>query len=301
MMNGNYLKYFYWTVKKNSSKKAGEICHKTQSAISQAIVKLELSLDTNLLIRYNNRFELTQEGKELYIFAEKFLNDFEVLQQKLQEPTVEKPVLRIGISENYLVKINRLINLFLQSSVSYEIQIEAWDGEVIRKKFAEGLYDLMIGIHFEAEDRIPSTSFEHISIHLFDDKIGLCAHKDHHELLQKSHPIENLLEYPMILSKHSKKALQTQLKNEANKLTSIVLTNHPKSIPDLLQGTDYISLLSRSSIPVEHQQNIVFFNEKSFSLSFPIAMNYRTESHFGCENARKDFLQFTRDNLHLFS
>ncbi|PCJ17347.1 MAG: hypothetical protein COB02_14065 [Candidatus Cloacimonadota bacterium] len=301
MINGNYLKYFYWTVKENSSKKAGQICHKTQSAISQAIKSLEISLDTNLLIRYNNYFELTEEGKDLYVFAQKYIDDFEILQKKLHAPKIKKPQLKIGISQNYEEKVSKFINLFLKKSISYELSIESWDGDIIRKKFSEGNYDIIFGIHFEAEDRIPTSSFEHNSLFLFDDKIGLCADKNHHEFKNKNCYLENLLEYPMILSKHTKKAIQTQIKNNSIKLNAIALTNNPKTIANLMKDTDYISLLSECSIPLEHKNNIKYFNEKSLSANFPIVMSYRTEPHFGCNKGRQDFLNFTKNNLSLFN
>ncbi|MCO4780981.1 MAG: LysR family transcriptional regulator [Candidatus Cloacimonetes bacterium] len=299
MINGNYLKYFYWTVKKGSTKKAGAECHKTQSAISQAISKLEHSLDTTLLTRYSNSFELTNEGKELFIFAKNYIESYNDLQNKLNAPKVQKPKLRIGISKNYEDKVNLLIRDFIKEYVSYELIIEALDGDIIRKRFSEGKYDLIFGINFEADDRIPTSAFEHNSLPLFYDKIGLCAHKDHHELQQNS-SLEDLLSYPMILSDHIKNALTVQLEKESLSFEVAVIANNSKTIACLLQDTDYIAMLCQSSIPKEYKSSIQYFNEPRLQVEFPITMNYRTESAFGSSEARTKFVDFAASNTQIF-
>ena len=50
----------------NSFTEAAELCHISQSGISQSIKALEDEIGAKLLIRKNRKFELTEAGKHFY-------------------------------------------------------------------------------------------------------------------------------------------------------------------------------------------------------------------------------------------
>jgi len=57
------MEYFQAVVEKHSFSEAAEICHVSQSAISQQIARLEDELGVKLLERHNRTFRVTPAGE----------------------------------------------------------------------------------------------------------------------------------------------------------------------------------------------------------------------------------------------
>ena len=65
------MRYFIAVVETNSFFEAGEICHISQSAISQQIKALEEELQVQLLERHGRKFTVTPAGWYFYEQAKK--------------------------------------------------------------------------------------------------------------------------------------------------------------------------------------------------------------------------------------
>ncbi|MBO6094038.1 MAG: LysR family transcriptional regulator, partial [Oscillospiraceae bacterium] len=60
------MRYFIAVVETNSFFEAGEVCHISQSAISQQIKALEDELQVQLLERHGRKFTVTPAGQYFY-------------------------------------------------------------------------------------------------------------------------------------------------------------------------------------------------------------------------------------------
>ena len=60
------IQHFQAVVQENSFTEAAEVCHISQSGISQSIRALEEEIGVQLMIRKNRRFELTEAGEYFY-------------------------------------------------------------------------------------------------------------------------------------------------------------------------------------------------------------------------------------------
>lgn len=80
--NLNLFKYFYYVVYYNGFTNASKNLNVAQSSLSYNIKQLELQLDKNLIIRDNKKFELTEDGHNLY---ENLKTAFNVLNQNLEQ------------------------------------------------------------------------------------------------------------------------------------------------------------------------------------------------------------------------
>lgn len=77
---------FYHVVESGGFTKAAEMTYRTQSAVSQQIKKLEEELGCQLLERPSKRkFLLTPAGDILFAFTKKFLADYEVLLEQIDD------------------------------------------------------------------------------------------------------------------------------------------------------------------------------------------------------------------------
>jgi DNA-binding transcriptional LysR family regulator len=79
------LKVFCDLAETESFTKAAQINHVTQSAVSQQISSLERQFKSLLIERSKKKFRLTREGQVLYDFSKQIIQNYDSLQNKLQE------------------------------------------------------------------------------------------------------------------------------------------------------------------------------------------------------------------------
>lgn len=96
------IKYFQSVVQNNSFSEAAELCHISQSAISQQIKSLESELGVQLLERKNRKFILTPAGEHFYKKSLILIADYEQLcRETLKIARGNEAALRIGYPKNY--------------------------------------------------------------------------------------------------------------------------------------------------------------------------------------------------------
>lgn len=62
------IQHFQTIVQENSFTEAAELCHISQSGISQSIKALEEEIGVKLIVRKNRSFELTKAGEHFFTF-----------------------------------------------------------------------------------------------------------------------------------------------------------------------------------------------------------------------------------------
>ena len=96
------LQYFQAVVEQNSFSEAAEVCHISQSAISQQIKALENELGVSLLERHNRTFSLTPAGAHFYRKSLVVLSDLEQLRREtVRIAGRDEAHLNIGYSKCY--------------------------------------------------------------------------------------------------------------------------------------------------------------------------------------------------------
>ncbi|MBF0580019.1 LysR family transcriptional regulator [Erysipelotrichaceae bacterium RD49] len=91
------IEYFQAVVETGNFYEAADVCHVSQSAISQQIKKLEAELGVALLERHNRTFSLTPAGSYFYGQSLKWKKQLDEIIEKTREIAKPKPeALRIG-------------------------------------------------------------------------------------------------------------------------------------------------------------------------------------------------------------
>lgn len=100
-MNHKRLETFVWVATLGNFRKAAEILHTTQPAISARIAALEEELNIKLFEREggSSPIILTAKGKELLPYVEKILYQTEQLRKQAQITATYSGILRLGVSE----------------------------------------------------------------------------------------------------------------------------------------------------------------------------------------------------------
>ena len=139
--NLNLFKYFYYVVYYNGFTNASKNLNVAQSSLSYNIKQLEIQLDKILIIRDSKKFELTEEGYNLY---ENLKNAFSILNQNLEQFDNQNTTeLTIGIRHylsDFIFKDS--IVEFINTYSNIHINIKLYS-KLDVKKF-EDEYDILI-------------------------------------------------------------------------------------------------------------------------------------------------------------
>ena len=96
------MEYFQAVVEKHSFSEAAELCHVSQSAISQQIARLEEELGIKLLERHNRTFKVTPAGEHFYRKSLVLRSDAEQLIRDTKKIAAkEAATLRLGYYMGY--------------------------------------------------------------------------------------------------------------------------------------------------------------------------------------------------------
>lgn len=93
------LEIYYWTATLSSFSRAAARLNTTQPAVSQRIAALEREFGLTLIERGRGAISLTPKGRELLVFAERFLRLRTEMVAAITSPAATTGTLRLGVSE----------------------------------------------------------------------------------------------------------------------------------------------------------------------------------------------------------
>ncbi len=99
IMDFRSLELFHWVAKLSSFSKAAERMNTTQPAVSQRIAALEAELGLRVFDRSARSITLTQKGRTLADYAERFLRLRTEMLAEMATPAAMTGTLRLGVSE----------------------------------------------------------------------------------------------------------------------------------------------------------------------------------------------------------
>lgn len=99
MVDLRSLEVFYWTATLCSFRQAAERLNTTQPAVSQRIAALEETFGVRLFERRARSVCLTAKGRDLLVYAERFLRLRTEMMGAIASPETMRGVLRLGVSE----------------------------------------------------------------------------------------------------------------------------------------------------------------------------------------------------------
>jgi DNA-binding transcriptional LysR family regulator len=144
-MTFKQLEALYWAVRLGSFAQAASKLHTTQSAVSKRIQELEALFATPLFDRSVRTARLTEKGDQLFIAAQRMLEQRDATIEALQRPEATELHLRIGVTEltamTWLPRLVAAIHLQYPKVVIVPI---VNTGVVLRDKLLDDDVDLMI-------------------------------------------------------------------------------------------------------------------------------------------------------------
>ena len=140
------IQHFQTIVQENSFTEAAELCHISQSGISQSIKSLEEEIGVQLIIRRNRSFELTEAGKHFYKKSLVITADLEQLcRETVRIDRKDAAELRLGVLSTYSGdEFNRAIAAFSEKYPKVEITVVSGNHEDLYDGLRFGRIDLAL-------------------------------------------------------------------------------------------------------------------------------------------------------------
>lgn len=145
MITFKQIEAMYWVVKLGGFLPAAQKLHATQSAVSKRVQELEALVDTPLFDRSLRTARLTDKGQEMYLVAQRLLDEREKLMEQFLKPEVQRRRVRIGVTEvTAMTWLPRFVDQIKRCYPNVIIDPEVDSGAMLRDKLLADEIDLMI-------------------------------------------------------------------------------------------------------------------------------------------------------------
>lgn len=140
------IQYFQSIVQENSFTRAAELCHISQSGISQSIRALEDEVGVKLITRKNRSFELTEAGKHFYRKSLVITADLEqICRETVRIDRKDAAELALGYLSTYTGdEFNRAIAAFSEKYPAVELSVKSGNHEDLYDALRTGKIDLVL-------------------------------------------------------------------------------------------------------------------------------------------------------------
>jgi len=147
-LDPDLLKAFLAVADHQSFTRAAAILHRTQSAVSVQIRRLEERLDVRLFHRMRSGVALSAAGRELLVYARRLL-DLNAEAVDALRARKREAVVRLGVMDDYgTIVIPPLLARFTKSHPEIRVEIETGLTATMPARLGEA-YDLVIAMHPE--------------------------------------------------------------------------------------------------------------------------------------------------------
>jgi DNA-binding transcriptional LysR family regulator len=145
MLTFKQLEAIYWIAHLGGFSQAAHKLHTTQSAVSKRVHELEMLFETELFDRSQRSARLTEKGEEMFVLAQKMLQQRDAAVEQFSRPEVFERRVRVGVTElTAMTWLPRLVDLIQQCYPKVIIEPDVDLSVSLREKLLADEVDLMI-------------------------------------------------------------------------------------------------------------------------------------------------------------
>ncbi|WP_434799162.1 LysR family transcriptional regulator [Terrisporobacter vanillatitrophus] len=239
-MNIQKFMAFVITVEKGSFSKAAQILNYSQSGISRMINDLEKQWGVSLLLRDRSGVRLTSDGYKLFPLAKNICEDYEKLQNKVEElNNLESGLIRIGTFSSVATHwLPNIIKAFKKDYPNIDYELLLGDYNEIENWIIEGRVDcgfISLPTHNEFD-----------TIFLEEDKFLAVLPENHPLASLDFFPIESICDYPFMLLEKGVNTEVSDLLHKHNISPNVYFTTWDDySIMSMVESNLGISILPK--------------------------------------------------------
>ena len=166
MLTFKQLEAVYWIVRLGGFSQAAHKLHTTQSAVSKRIQEVETLLGTPVFDRSLRTARLTDTGEEVYVMAERLLEEREQHMRRLLKGGAQERHVRIGVTEvTAMTWLPRLVERIHDEYPKVTIDPEVDSGATLRDKLLANEIDVMVAADSFRDERFKVTSVGKLRLH----------------------------------------------------------------------------------------------------------------------------------------
>ena len=240
------LKYFVGIAETGNFSETSKNMFISQSAVSQQIKALEDELGMQLFVRKSRNVHLTESGRELLPLAKQVLRFVSDCQDKMSAlKGLLCGELNIGLTDSIEPFVRETMLRFMKIYPKVQVNLQYKALPELIKGLNNGEIDLMLSMK-------PTAPFEDIeSLPLLEYRLSAIMRKTHPLANKESVSFHDLEKHSIILPEkgiRERNALESFLNAETGQLNIRSLINNVNAILNILQESNYISILAEHSI-----------------------------------------------------
>jgi DNA-binding transcriptional LysR family regulator len=121
---------------------AADVVGRSQSAVSQKVLRLEEALGLRLFERTSRSLSLTQDGTRVLVAGRRLLAQYETFMQEMREPP-KLATLRLGVSENLVqTQLPLFLSRFSQQYPNVQLELTTGSSQELFAAHEAGLLDV---------------------------------------------------------------------------------------------------------------------------------------------------------------
>ena len=221
IQNLDRLKSFYHVFKQNSIVGASKTLHVSQSAVSQAIQKLEMEMGSVLFIRLHKQLVPTAAGERLYEIVKPFMLSLDIylrdLERGKEQPTGE---LRIGAPPEFgKVYLPSIIADFRKQYPEVTFVLEFGTPEMLLPLLKKGAMDFaLMDVFLTRNTHRDQLSLFHFNPVVEEEVILACSKKYNEVTMKKGHSFVSLSRQNFISYKKDQQTIKQWFKHHFSKV-----------------------------------------------------------------------------------
>lgn len=245
-MDIRQLQYFVGIAETGRFSEASKVLFVTQSAVSQQIKALEEELGTQLFVRQTHQVSLTESGQLLLPLARKVLRGIDECRDRIADlKGLLCGTLNLGLTYSLEPYIRETMLAFMERYPKVKINACYRSLTDLLRMLRNNEIDLMFSM-------MPTSPHEFVdSLPLMEYRLTAVMRKTHPLARKKTLTFADFLPHRLILPEkglRDRNAIESFIHTETGKLNVVALVNDVNAIMNILEESNYISILTEHTI-----------------------------------------------------
>lgn len=294
-MDIRQLQYFIGIAETGHFTEASKMMFVTQSAVSQQIKMLEEELGAQLFVRQAHGVQLTESGMELLPLAKKVLRDVAECRDRIADlKGLMCGTLNIGLTFSLEPYIRETMLTFMSRFPKVKVNAYYKSLTDLLRMLKDNEIDIMFSM-------MPTSPHEFASsIPLTEYRLAAIMRRTHPLAKKKVLSFADLLPHKLILPEkglRDRNAIESFIHAETGELNVVSLISDVHAIMNILQESNYISILTENNINNFPMLCRVPIEE----LSKPIQLYAHFNNTTHCKHSAKVFVEILQQSRTLFA
>lgn len=240
------LKYFVRVADTGCFSEASRQLFVSQSAVSQQIKLLEEELDTQLFVRQHANVVLTESGEELYPLAKQVIDNVGACHSHIKSlQGLLCGELNIGLTFSLESYMREAMLAFMRAYPEVQVNAHYKNLPELLRMLRNKEIDMMLSM-------MPTSSHEFISsVPLTEYRLAAVMRRTHTLAQKESITFQDLLPHKLILPEkgiRDRNAIESFIHKETGELNVRALVNDVNALLNIIQETNYVSILTEATI-----------------------------------------------------